>query len=1156
DDKFIASGDANNFDGGASTAASHNVVSYAKSATGVTVDLTNTTGLGTSGGAAGDTFVNIQDLIGSDQDDKFIASNAANNFDGGQGVDTVSYAGTAGDNSINLKTPGEAATGNGFANGDTYVRIENVTGGSGNDTFYAGATANHFDGDGGNNTVDYSKSGDAFGVIVDLLGNTGAGNGAGNAALGDAGGDTYANIQNATGTNQDDIFIANNVANKFIGGGGVDTVSYAGTAGNNSIDLKNGAGTGTGFANGDSYNGIENATGSAGNDTFFASGAANRFDGDGGNNTVDYSNSTDAFGVIVDLVGNTGAGNGAGNAALGDAGGDTYANIQNVTGTGQNDKFIANGVANVFDGKGGQHNVVSYESSTTSIRVDLSTTIGTGTGGDAQGDTYANIQDAIGGSANDTFVAGNAANNFDGGGGSHNLVSYENSTAAVTVNLKNGQGSNNDAANDTYTNIQDATGGGGGDTFVGSTSANKFDGGAGSDTVDYSSATTAVTVNLSDSTIVASGDALAAGDTYFNMENIIGGGGNDILTGSAGGNSTFTGGAGGDRLTGLGTNNTASYKGSAQAVTIDLNLAGAGSGGDAEGDIFTDIQNVIGSSNNDLFYASADANKLDGGLAGTDTVSYAKQDLNASITSGVNVDLSTGVSAGTGNYAQGDTYVNIRNLIGTQYADTLKGVSGGGSTLTGGGGADVLIGQGFNGANAAATANTASYSTSLLGVTVDLVHGTGSGGDANGDTLSGIQNIMGTGDNDIFIIGATSGGAADRNTVDGGTGGVDTVSYANEIAAVTVDLSTATGHGYSTANSAVQDTLTHIQNAIGGSGNDLFLAGNANNAFDGGNGSDTVSYAGSTTGTLVDAAHPTLATTGVIVDLFHNTGSGHWATGDTYTSIENVIGSSGSDLFISDHSAIANKYDGGSGGSDTVSYEYSSTDVQASLAAPAGNTGDAAGDTYSHIGNLMGSAIDGVHSTLTGDGAANVLTAMGDHTINILNGGGASSGSDVLDGRLGGINTLNAGNVGDTIFDVSTDGAGNLASNIIAGGVHGSSAAGATATMKVFGIDEGIALNMHSFKGHADNLTVVDLKDGVNTDITIDYNDILALGKNSGGVNGTELTLNLDDHDSVKISDVAGENWKFYGNGDYVFYADSDPNNTHALATLHTRPTA
>ncbi|MHA0111610.1 hypothetical protein ACXYUI_31640, partial [Klebsiella pneumoniae] len=65
---------------------------------------------------------------------------------------------------------------------------------------------------------------------------------------------------------------------------------------------------------------------------------------------------------------------------------------------------------------------------------------------------------------------------------SHNLVSYANSSADETVNLVTGTGSGGTgslANGDTYINIQDVTGGGGNDTFYGNSAANKFDGGGG-----------------------------------------------------------------------------------------------------------------------------------------------------------------------------------------------------------------------------------------------------------------------------------------------------------------------------------------------------------------------------------------------------------------------------------------------------------------------------------------------------------------------------------------------------------------------------------------------------------------------------------------------------------------------------------------------------
>jgi Ca2+-binding RTX toxin-like protein len=60
----------------------------------------------------------------------------------------------------------------------------------------------------------------------------------------------------------------------------------------------------------------------------------------------------------------------------------------------------------------------------------------------------------------------------------------------------------------------------------------------------------------------------------------------------------------------------------------------------------------------------------------------------------------------------------------------------------------------------------------------------------------------------------------------------------------------------------------------------------------------------------------------------------------------------------------------GGPGRDAASYAHALGPVTASLAAPAGNTGDAAGDSYVAIENLTGSPFN---DTLTGDGLANRL---------------------------------------------------------------------------------------------------------------------------------------------------------------------------------------
>jgi uncharacterized delta-60 repeat protein len=195
-------------------------------------------------------------------------------------------------------------------------------------------------------------------------------------------------------------------------------------------------------------------------------------------------------------------------------------------------------------------------------------------------------------------------------------------------------------------------GGDGNDTLIGGTGDDSFDGNAGTDTVSFAGAAGAVTANLTTGTVSAGtngNDTIVLGS----VENLVGGNGNDTLTGDGVANR-LTGGPGGDRLLGKDANDTL--------------LPGAG--GDT---------NVSGGT-------------------GTDTVSYAD------ISSGgkVTINLATGsVTGGAGT----DTLSAIENATGTPQTastagdsitgssgnNTLKGLEGN-DTLNGGAGTDTCDG--------------------------------------------------------------------------------------------------------------------------------------------------------------------------------------------------------------------------------------------------------------------------------------------------------------------------------------------------------------------------------------------------------------------------------------------------------------------------------
>jgi Ca2+-binding RTX toxin-like protein len=238
---------------------------------------------------------------------------------------------------------------------------------------------------------------------------------------------------------------------------------------------------------------------------------------------------------------------------------------------------------------------------------------------------------------------------------------------------------------------------------------------------------------------------------YGNNDSLIGGDGNDQLIG----------GDGADFLDGGAGKDTANYTDSDVGITVNL-ASGTGSGGAAAGDTLVSIEDITGSWHNDLLIGDANANHLQGtngndtlegrggndrldggggadhldGGSGIDWAWYSGSD------SAVVVSLATGI--GSWAEASGDTLEGIENVFGSQYNDLLIGdtqineLSGdaGNDTLKGFGGADVL--------NGGLGLDTASYDESPAGVVVSLLTNSASGGHAQGDALSGIENLTGS----------------------------------------------------------------------------------------------------------------------------------------------------------------------------------------------------------------------------------------------------------------------------------------------------------------------------------------------------------------------------------------------------------------------------
>ncbi len=295
------------------------------------------------------------------------------------------------------------------------------------------------------------------------------------------------------------------------------------------------------------------------------------------------------------------------------------------------------------------------------------------------------------------------------------------------------------------------------------------------------------------SEIVALDDNGSAAEDTLNGttggETINGNGGDDVLVG----------GLGADKLNGGEGTDWASYAESSVAVAVSL-ATGTGSGGDAAGDILSYIERLEGSAYGDSLAGDDGSNWLAGragndelaGNAGTDTLNGGA---GADILNGgtdfdwayyvnssaaVTINLETG--AASGGEAAGDSFISVERIDGSAFNDSLTGdtsdnwlrgragidtlIGGNGNdTLEGGVGADVLNGGGGT--------DWARFTESTAGVTVNLVNGTGSGGEAAGDTLTSIERLDGSEFADI-LTGASGvnwlRGRGGADVIKGGTG--------------------------------------------------------------------------------------------------------------------------------------------------------------------------------------------------------------------------------------------------------------------------------------------------------------------------------------------------------------------------------------------------
>ena len=227
---------------------------------------------------------------------------------------------------------------------------------------------------------------------------------------------------------------------------------------------------------------------------------------------------------------------------------------------------------------------------------------------------------------------------FDGRKGTTNGIVYGNAGNDILYTGAGGETLYGGADNDKL------YGGAGNDVLDGGTGADYLNGGSGEDIADYEDSIAAVRADLPSQSLNA-GDAF--GDVYVGIEDLTGSAFSDTLLGDANAN-VLVGGAGGDTLYGR------------------------------AGDDY-----LYGGADGDTLNGGAGNDYLDGG-DGTNLVTYSDA------TAGVTVNLSVvgpqdTVGAGI------DTILNVENVTGSAFADTLTGDANT-NILTGGAGADVMTG--------------------------------------------------------------------------------------------------------------------------------------------------------------------------------------------------------------------------------------------------------------------------------------------------------------------------------------------------------------------------------------------------------------------------------------------------------------------------------
>ena len=657
------------------------------------------TGNGVSNTISGNSEANI--IIGRGGDDRLLG-NAGNDIfefdgtaegvdeiDGGAGTDTIRA--TSADTVIGLRSlkAVEAVTANNMANvsikgsvlGDTLnfssvtlTGIVSIDAGNGNDTITGSSAADVIIGGAGDDILSGGAGNDTFVY-------TGLENGI---DVVDGGNGTDTIIAKSANTNiglrsaSVESISANGFSNvSIIGSAGNDTLSFGSTTltGIVKIDALDGNDSVTGSSQADTIYGgagLDTLVGGSGSDTIYGEADADILEGGAGDDLLDGGDGDDTFRY-------TGTSGGF-DAVIGGTGTDTLQALANNTIIGLS---ALTDVENINAGSFTGVTVLGSSSANIldfgNVKLSGISKINGGAGNDTiTGSILADVllggagDDLIsGGNGNDTFQFSGTSEGFDsisGGSGTDTIEALANSTTIGLSSLSgvevitggsftsviisgSANADNLDFSNLTLTNIARIIGGAGNDTLTGNSAANILWGGTGNDIIQG-----------------GAGDDSLSGDDGDDL--LIGGAGNDVLTG---GNGT----------------DTVDYSAYTIGLSIDLSVTTSQAISSSESDTLNSIENVytgsgadviVGStasnyiksgSGNDIVVGGLGNDTLDGG-AGSDIAKYAGLKSTYSITtSNGSFIVKDNATTSDGNDGS-DTIVGIETL---QFKDGTQGLA-------------------------------------------------------------------------------------------------------------------------------------------------------------------------------------------------------------------------------------------------------------------------------------------------------------------------------------------------------------------------------------------------------------------------------------------------------------------------------------------------